>query len=159
MMNPRCKWVLIPIVIFFAGSIARAQEEKDSRRNFQIQIEKKIHIQVEKFILSQGLPGAWSVRWVPVGHRFGVGTTTAQDKSGTVTYTRTITGESRWLPDNVIEVTLSINENGVNRTETIRLQGFQSKTILLRKLPRNKREELRLIPEFLEPQIALASSQ
>ena len=152
MMNPRCNWVAIPIVLFFACSIARAQGEKDSHRGIQLQIER--------FMLHQGLPGGeWGRRVVSVGKSFGEGKTTLQDKSGKVLYVRTITGESRWLPDNGIEVTLNINENGVNRTETIRLEDFQPETILLRELPGNRREELRLIPEFLEPKFALANSQ
>ena len=152
MLKPRCSWVVIPIVPFFAGSIAGAQGEKDFHSNAQIQLEK--------FILHQGLPGgSWGRKLVSVGKPFGGWTTTEQDKSGKLIYVRTIAGQSRWLPDNVIEITLNIDENGVSRTETIRLQDFQTKTILLRKLPRNRREELRLIPEFLEPQLALTNSQ
>ncbi len=151
MINARRNWILIPICLFFAGSVARGQGEKAPHKNFQIQIEK--------FMLHQGLPGGeWSRTVVPVGRPFGVGRTTEQDKSGKVIYVRTITGQSQWLPDNGIEVTVNIDENGVKRTETVRLQGFQPKTILLRKFSRNRREELRLIPEFLEPEVALVKS-
>lgn len=159
MINARRNWILIPICLFFAGSVARGQGEKDSHKDFQIQAEKKVQIQIEEFMLHQGLPGGeWNRRLVSVGRPFGMGRTSEQDRSGKRIYVRTITGQSQWLPDNGIEVTVNIDENGVKRTETIRLQGFQPKTILLRRLSRNRREELRLVPEFFEPEVALVKS-
>lgn len=151
-MTPRYNWVVIPIALFFGSGITRAQERRVFSRNVQLQIER--------FMLHQGLPGGeWDRRLVSVGKSFGAGKTTVQDKSGKVLYVRVITGQSRWLPDNGIEVALNIDENGVKHTETIRLEDFQPKTILLRELPRNRREELRLIPEYLVPEVTLANSQ
>jgi hypothetical protein len=106
------------VCLLFAANVATAQEENDSHRN--------IRVQVEVLNLYHGLSeGAWGSSVVPVGIHFGNDTTTEKDSSGKVVYLRTITGQSRWLPDNAIEMTLEINENGVNRTETIRLENLE----------------------------------
>ncbi|HEX8882853.1 MAG TPA: hypothetical protein VF749_22580, partial [Candidatus Acidoferrum sp.] len=59
-----------------------------------------------------------------------------------------IEGKSRWRPNNAIEVTLKITENDdTKRTETILLEGFEPKTLVLREDPASgRRELLRLIP-------------
>lgn len=76
---------------------------------------------------------------------------------GKLLYLRTIDGRSRWLPDNPIEITLEISENGAKRTETMRLENFEPKTVLLRE---NRglgwRELLRLIPVYEPNQLPSA---
>jgi hypothetical protein len=128
-----------------AVSVTTAQEKKsDSHEN--------VLVRLEILDLTNGLPGASSGSIVAVGGSFGKDRTTVRDRQGKLLYMRTIDGQCRWLPGNAIEVTLDITENGVKRSERIRLENFEPKTLLLRE---NRelgwREVLRLIPVFEPP--------
>lgn len=115
-----------------------------------------IFVQLEILDMNDGLPGAGGVSSSAVGGSFGLDSTKEKDRSGKQVYFRTIDGRSRWVESNAIEVTLEINENGKKRTETIRLNNFEPKTLVLRE---NRtlgwRELLRLIPIF-EPNTCFA---
>jgi hypothetical protein len=140
-MCPQKNWIAAFAWLFLAVTVTTAQREQDSHGN--------VVVKMEVLDLNNGLPGAGTNSVAAVGARFGKETTTEKDKSGKLLYLRTIDGQSRWLPDNAIEVKLDIKENGAKRTETIRLENFEPKTVLLRE---NRavgwRELLRLIPVF-----------
>lgn len=142
-MSPQRNWVAVCVCFFLAVSVAMAREREEDRRS-------ETYLQVDRVHLHNGLPGgAWDVGIVRVGGPLAKDRTTEKDKSGQVIYTRTMTGQTRWLPDNAIEVMLEINENGVERTESVRLENFEPKAIVLRKDPsRNSIELLRFIPIF-----------
>lgn len=139
-MSPQRNWVAVFMCFFLAG-VAMAQEE--DRRS-------ETYLQVDHLHLHDGLPeGGWGVAMVRIGGPLGKDLTTEKDMSGQVIYARTMTGQTGWLPGNAIEVTLEINENGVERTESVRLENFESKAIVLRKGPAwNSIELLRFIPIF-----------
>jgi hypothetical protein len=141
-MNPHTNWTAALACFLLAASATTAQEKKsDSHEN--------VLVQLEVLDLTDGLPGASSNSRVPVGGRFGKETTTEKDSRGKLLYMRTIDGQCRWLAGNAIEVSLEISENDVKRTERIRLENFEPKTIVLREDPAlGWREVLRLIPVF-----------
>lgn len=140
-MNRHRSEIAVFVCFFLAVSVAMAKE-KDRR--------SEVYLQVDHLHLRDGLPaGPWGGSMVQVGGRLGIDISTKKDKSGRIVYTRTITGKTRWLPDNAIEVTLDINENGVERGETIRLENFEPKAVVLRKEPtRGSVELLRFVPIF-----------
>jgi hypothetical protein len=125
----------------FSFGVTTAQERKDNRSD--------VLVQMEILDLQNGLPGTGSKSTSPVGGLFGLDTTREKDPSGKQLYFRTIDGQSRWVEDNGIEITLKINENGTKRTETIHLSNFEPKTLVLREnRALGRRELLRLIPVF-----------
>jgi hypothetical protein len=140
-MNSQRNRIAVFVCLFLAVSVTMAQDE--DRRS-------KVFLQVDTLHLYDGLPGGvWGSAMVRVGGRLDKNTTTEKDESGNVVYLRTLTGQTRWLPDNAIEVTLAISENGAERTETVRLENFEPKTIVLRKdAAMNSVELLRFIPVF-----------
>jgi hypothetical protein len=127
--------------LMFGLGVTTAQERKDYRND--------VLVQLEILDMTNGLPGAASKSTCLVGGLFGRDTTKEKDPSGKQIYFRTIDGQSRWVEDNAIEITLEINENGTKRTEMIHLSNFEPKTLVLRE---NRalgwRELLRLIPVF-----------
>lgn len=149
-MNPQRNWIAVLACALLTVSVTPAQEKKEDPR-------KNVLVQLEVLDLNDGLPGARSSSIVVVGGRFGKETTTEKDKSGKLLYLRTIDGQCQWLAGNAIEVTLEIAENGIKRTESIRLENFEPKTLVLRE---NRalgwREVVRLIPVF-EPNQAPSS--
>ena len=148
-MNLPRTWTAALVSFFLATSFATGQEKDDSQKN--------VRVKLEALNLYDGLPSAGTNTLAFVGMRFGKDTTTEKDKSGKLLYLRTIDGRSRWLPDNAIEITLEISENGAKRTETMRLENFEPKTVLLRE---NRelgwREVLRLIPVYEPNQLPSA---
>ena len=150
-MSPRKIW---PIVVLFlmTGGATVAQEKEDDAHS-------RVKVKLEMLTLHDGLPGGiGSGDLFSVGGNLGKQTSMRKDSSGKVVYARTIEGQSRWLPDNAIEITLEITENDVKRTERIRLEGFEPKTLMLREDPAHgRRELLRLIPVSgsLEPDKSL----
>lgn len=141
-MSPHGNWTVAFACLFFALSPAATQDKKeDSHKNVQVQLEV--------LDLYDGLPGTGTKTIGAVGTRFGKETTTEKDKTGKLLYLRAIEGQSRWLPSNVIEIKFEITENSAKRTETVRLENFEPKTIVLReKRELGWREVLRLIPVF-----------
>ena len=138
-MNLSAERPALFLCVLLAASVAKAQG--DSHNN--------VLVRLEVLDIENGLPGAGSSSTAPVGARFGKEKTRESDNSGKVSYRRTIDGQSRWLPDNAIEITLDINENGRKRTKTIRLIHFEPKILVLREnRGLGKREVLRLIPVF-----------
>ena len=123
----------------FTASQEKEEEDPHSR----------VQVKLDLLILHDGLPGgAGGGGSFAVGGNIGKATTARKDSSGKV-IVRTIEGQSRWLPDNAIEITLDITENDVKRTETILLEGFEPKTLVLSEDPAHgRRELLRLIPVF-----------
>jgi hypothetical protein len=123
-----------------AGGATIAQDKEDDPHS-------RVKVKLEVLTLHDGLPGGGGVSLFSVGGRLGKQTSMRKDSSRKVVYARTIEGQSRWLPDNAIEITLEITENDVKRTETILLEGFEPKTLVLREDPAHgRRELLRLIP-------------
>ena len=126
---------------FLMAGTARAQQITDSQKN--------VYVQLETLELNNGLPGAEGISVVGVGGSFGTDTTTERDRFGKLLYVRNIKGESRWLAHNVIEVKFNITENGVRRTERIRVKNFEPNVLVLREdRSRAWRELLRIIPVF-----------
>jgi hypothetical protein len=140
-MKQQWSWTIALACLMFGLGVTTAQERKDYRND--------ILVQLEILDITNGLPGDGSKSTCQVGVSFGRDTTTEKDPSGKQIYFRTIDGQSRWVENNEIEVTLKINENGTKRVETIRLENFEPKTLVLRE---NRalgwRELLRLIPVF-----------
>lgn len=138
-MSPRKIWPVV-VLLLMTGGVTTAQENEGDPHS-------RVQVKLEVLDLHDALPGAESNSIVAVGGRFGKDTTTEKDKSGKLLYLRTIDGQSRWLPGNAIEITLEITENDVKRTETVLLEGFEPKTLVLREDPAHgRRELLRLIP-------------
>lgn len=128
-MNPHRKWIAAIGWIFLAVAVATSQEKEDDSHN-------GVGVNLEVLTLCDGLPGAGVASAFPVGGGINV------------IYHRHIEGHSRWLPNNAIEVTLKITEiDNTKRTETILLESFEPKTLVLREDPeRGRRDLLRLIP-------------
>ena len=127
--------------LMFGVGVTTAQKRKDYRND--------VFVQLEILDMTNGLPGAASKSTCLVGGAFGRDTRKEKDPSGKQIYVGTIDGQSRWVEDNAIEITLNIDENGTKRTETIHLSNFEPKTLVLRE---NRalvwRELLRLTPVF-----------
>lgn len=133
-------YFIIVLTCFLLGMTTTAQERRKDYRG-------EIFVQLEILDLKDGLPGASSKSTSSVGGPFGLDTTREKDTSGKQVYFRTIDGRSRWVQRNEIEITLEINENGKKRTETIRLNNFEPKTLVLREdRAFGWRELLRAIP-------------
>lgn len=144
-MNPRKIWPVV-VLLLMTGGATTAQEKEDDPHG-------RVKVKLEVLTLYNGLPGGWGGSLFSVGDRLGKQTSMRKDSSGKVVYRRTIEGQSRWLPDNAIEITLETTENDVKRNERILLEGFEPKTLVLREDPTHStRELLRLIPVFsIEP--------
>jgi hypothetical protein len=139
-MNRQWKSIIALACFLFGVGTTTAQENTRDHRN-------DIFVQLEILDMHDGLPGAGSKRISPVGGPFGLNTTRETDMSGKQVYFRTIDGRSGWGQSNEIEVTLEINENGEKRTETIWLDNFEPKTLILREdQALGWRELLRVIP-------------
>lgn len=140
-MSPRKVWpVVVSLLMAWRGTTA--QEKKDDPHS-------RVLVRVEVLNLYDGLPGTGSGTVNAVGARLGKQGSIERDGSGNVVYDRTIEGESQWLPGNAIKINREITENDVKRTETILLEGFEPKTLVLREdSARGTRELLRLIPVF-----------
>jgi hypothetical protein len=116
-----------------SGCYNSTRKKDDSQKN-------SVWVQLELLDLQDGLPGLSSWCIAAVGTNLGVTISTEKDF-------RTVNGQNRWLPDNSIEVTLEINENGIKHSERIRLENFAPKTLVLRENPAlGSREVLRLMP-------------
>lgn len=139
-MNPRKICPIVVLLLMTAGATAAQDKEEDPH--------SRVQVKLEMLTLHDGLPGGGALGGlISVGGRLPKQTSMRKDSSGKVVYRRTIEGQSRWLPDNAIEIALEITENDAKRTETIRLEGFEPKTLVLREDPaRGTRELLRLIP-------------
>jgi hypothetical protein len=149
-MNRQRNWPIALVCFMFSFGVTTAQERKDNRSD--------VLVQMEILDLQNGLPGTGSKSTSPVGGLFGVDTTREKDPSGKQLYFRTIDGRSRWVQNNGIEVTLEIDENGTKRTETVRLNDFEPKTLVLREdRALGRRELLRLIPVW-DPKTVLSST-
>jgi hypothetical protein len=143
-MNRQWNWPIALAFFMFSLGVTTAHERKDNRND--------ILVQMEILDLQNGLPGEGSKSTCAVGGPFGIDTTREKDPSGKQIYFRTVDGRSRWVTNNGIEVTLKINENGAKRTETVQLNDFEPKTLVLREdRALGRRELLRLIPVW-EPQ-------
>jgi thiol-disulfide isomerase/thioredoxin len=129
-MNLRRKWVAALVYLFLAAAVTTAQGKKANP------FKNLVLIQFDVLQLHEGLP-------VVSGQSVGaVGTDLKVAISPP-----TIHAKSRWLPDNAIEVTLEITENSIMRTETIRLENFAPKTLVLGEdSALGLRKILRLIP-------------
>jgi hypothetical protein len=140
-MKRQWNWTIALACLMFGLGVTTAQERKDYRND--------VLVQLEILDMTNGLPGGASKSTCLVGGSFGRDTTTEKDPSGKQIYFRTIDGQSRWVENNGIEVTLKINENGTKRIETIHLSNFEPKTLVLREnRALGRRELLRLIPVF-----------
>lgn len=139
-MSPRKIWPVV-VLLLMTGSATTAQEKEDDPHS-------RVQVKLERLTLHGGLPGGpASSSLVSVGSRLPKQTRMVRDSSGKAVYLRTIEGQSRWLPDNAIEITLEITENDVERSERILLEGFEPKTLVLREDPAHgTRDLLRLIP-------------
>ena len=130
-MNLHTKCIAAIGCMFLPVAVATSQEKKDDSHN-------GVGVNLEVLTLCNGLPSGG------VANAFSVG-------SGIeVVYLRIIEVQSRWRPKNAIEVTLKITEiDDAKRTETILLEGFEPKTLVLHEDPaRGTRELLRLMPVF-----------
>jgi thiol-disulfide isomerase/thioredoxin len=136
-MNLRRKWVAALVYLFLAAAVTTAQGKKANP------FKNSVLIQFDVLHLQEGLP-------VVSGQSVGaVGTDLKVAISPP-----TIHAKSRWLPDNAIEMTLEITENGIMRTETIRLENFAPKTVVLGEdSALGLRKILRLIPVIAEQDI------
>ena len=153
-MNAQRNWVAALAGLLLAASVTTAQEKKnDSSSATRSTVSREnVLVQLQVINLQDGLPGLCSFNLAAVGTNFGPTVTTEKDASGKLLYSRSINAQSRWLPDNAIEVTLEITENSLKRTETIRLENFAPKTLMLRENPPlGSREILRLIPVIGTP--------
>lgn len=139
-MSPRKIWPVV-VLLLMTGGATTAQEKEDDPHS-------RVQVKFEVLTLHDGLPGGGGTSGLfLVGGNLGKQTSMRKDTSGKVVYFRTIDGQSRWLPGNAIEITLEITENDLKRTETILLEGFEPKTLVLREDPAHgRRELLRLIP-------------
>ena len=128
-MNPHRKWIAAIGCMFLAVAVAASQEKKDDSHS-------GVGVKLEVLTLCDGLPEHGVANVSSVGDRVKV------------VYLRIIESQSRWLLNNTIEVTLKITEiDDAKRTETILLDGFEPKTLILHEDPaRGRRELLRLIP-------------
>lgn len=128
-MNPHRKWIAAIGCMFLAVAVATSQQKEDDSHN-------GVGVNLEVLTLCDGLPKDGITDAFPVG-----GGVNVIDR-------RHIEGKSRWLPNNAIEVTLKITENDdTKRNETILLEGFEPKTLVLREDPEHgRRDLLRLIP-------------
>lgn len=115
-----------------------------------IEVQKKmVQVRIELLSLHDGLPEGATSSSNFVGRRFGRQEDTQKDDSGNVIYDAAISGETQWLPGNVIKVMLDITENDIKRTETILLEGFEPQILVLHEDPaEGTREVLRVIPIF-----------
>jgi len=129
-MKLRGNRVAALICLFLAAIVTTAQEkEADSFKNL-------VRIQFDVLHLQNGLPVLFGQNVASVGTNLKV-----------AIWPPTILAKSRWLPDNAIEVTLEITENSIMRTETIRLENFAPKTLVLGEdSALGLRKILRLIP-------------
>jgi hypothetical protein len=153
-MNPQRNCVAALACLLLAAGVTTAQEKKNdsSSASRSTASRESVLVQLQVLDLQDGLPGLFSFNVAAVGANFGPTVTIDKDPSGKLLYSRTINAQSRWLPDNAIEVTLEITENSIKRTETIRLENFSPKTLVLRENPAlNSREILRLIPVIGTP--------
>ena len=153
-MNQQRNWVAALACLLLAASVTTAQEKKnDSSSASRSTVSREnVLVQLQVLNLQDGLPGLSSYNVAAVGTNFGPTVTTEKDASGKLPYSRTINAQSQWLPGNAIEVTLEITENSIKRTETIRLENFAPKTLVLRENPTlGSREILRLIPVIGTP--------
>jgi len=122
--------------------VTTAQEQQaNSFKNF-------VRIQFDVIQLHDGLPGASGQSVYAVGTNLQVAMSPP-----------TIVANSRWLQDNAIEVILEITENRTTRTETVRLENFAPKTLVLSENSAlGLRKILRLIPviayEDMKEQVA-----
>ena len=140
-MKRQWNWTIALACLMFGLGVTTAQERKDYRNH--------VLVQLEILDMTNGLPGGASKSTCLVGGSLGRDTTTENDPSGKQIYIRTIDGQSRWVENNGIEVTLKINENSTKRIETIHLSNFEPKTLVLREnRALGRRELLRLIPVF-----------
>ena len=140
-MKRQWNWTIALACLMFGLGVTTAQERNDNRSH--------VLVQLEILDMTNGLPGGASKSTCLVGGSFGRETTKEKDPSGKQIYLRTIDGQSRWVENNGIEVTLEINENGTKRVETIHLNNFEPKTFVLREnRALGQRELLRLIPVF-----------
>jgi len=113
-MNLRVNWVAAVVCLLLAAMVTTAQEEKaDSFKN-------SVRIQFDVLDLRNGLPVFFGQSVYAVGTSLKVAISPP-----------TIYAKSRWLPDNAIEVTVEITENSIMRSETIRLENFAPKTLVL----------------------------
>jgi hypothetical protein len=121
-MDQRKNWVAALACLLLATSVTTAQEKKNgsSSANRSTVSRDNVLVQLQVLNLQDGLPGLSSYEVAVVGTNFGPTVTTEKDASGRLFYSRTINAQSRWLPDNAIEVTLEITENSSKHTETIR---------------------------------------
>ena len=128
-MNPHRKWIAALGCILLAVAVATSQEKKEAPRT-------GVGVKLDVLTLRDGLPRFGTSIAFPVGSGFDV-----------VCLGRT-EGQSRWLPHNAIEITLKFTGlDNAKRTETIVLEGFEPKTLVLHDDPANgRREMLRLIP-------------
>lgn len=140
-MKWRWNWLIALTCLIFGLGVTTAQERKDNRND--------VVVQMEILYLQNGLPAGGSKSTFAVGGSFGRDTTTVKEPSGKQIYFRTIDGQSRWVENNKIAVTLKISENGTKRIKTIQLNNFEPKTLVLREnRPAGWRELLHLIPVF-----------
>ena len=128
-MNPHRKWIAAIGCMFLAVAVAISQEKVDDSHN-------GVGVNLELLTLCNGLP------------RNGMATAFLVGGGIEVVYLRTIEVQSRWRANNAIEVTLKITEiDDAKRAETILLEGFEPKTLVLHEDPEHgRRELLRLIP-------------
>ena len=110
-MKRQWNWTIALACLMFGLGVTTAQGRNDYRSH--------VLVQLEILDMTNGLPGGASKSTCLVGGSFGRDTTKEKDPSGKQIYFRTIDGQSRWVENNGIEVTLKINENGTKRIETI----------------------------------------
>ncbi len=136
-MNLRVNWVAAVVCLLLAAIVTTAQEEKaDSFKNL-------VRIQFDVLHLRNGLPELFGQSVAAVGTSVKVAVSPP-----------TIHAKSRWLPDNAIEVTVEITENNIMRSETIRLENFGPKTLVLGEdSATGVRKILRLVPVIADQAI------
>jgi thiol-disulfide isomerase/thioredoxin len=141
-MNLRVNWAAALVYLLLAAIATTAQEKKaDSFKN-------SVRIQFDVLHLRNGLPVLSGQSVAAVGTNLEVAISPP-----------TINAKSRWLPDNAIEVTLEITENSIVRTETIRLEDFAPKTLVLGEdSALGLRKILRLIPVIADQGIKKAAA-
>jgi thiol-disulfide isomerase/thioredoxin len=129
-MNLRRNWAAALACFFLAAIVTTAQGKKANLS------ENLVRIQFDVLELHDGLP-------VTSGQSvYAVGTNLQEALSPP-----TIIADSLWLQDNAIEVKLEITENGITRRETVRLENFTPKTLVLSEdSALGLRKILRLIP-------------
>ena len=153
-MHSHRNWIAVIGCMFLAVAVATSQVRLSIRSQAQegdphsIVRDNMVQVRVEVLALHDGLPEGGTSSSNLVGRRLGR-QSIQKDDSGNAVYDMTIDGESQWLPGNVIKVTLEITENDIKRTETLVLEGFEPKTLVLNEDPADDRRELlRVIPVF-----------